>query len=85
MSLIQGIGIAKLGSGGIPLLPNTGKQIFEATPSQVSFTVTNFILSIFAIYINGSLQTFGYSTVGNIVTFTTPFYGGEELVIIGIK
>ena len=83
--MIHGIGIVG-GSGSTSVASaNVGSETFEATAGQTAFTVTAFTVNEIEVFVNGSLQTWGYSVSGNTVTFTTAFNGGEEIVIQGIK
>jgi len=68
------------------LVYNSGggnKDIFYATAAQTTFTTTFVTGSNVDVYINGVLQSSGYSwTSGTTtVTFTTVFGGGEEVII----
>jgi len=86
--MIRGIGITSgsSSSGGGSSSANQGVDTSNPTAGQTKITVSSFSLNEYVVFIDGTMQTYGYTkTASNELTFDTAFEGGEEVTVVGIK
>ena len=81
----SGIVVGQILAGGGVSSANVGKQKFTAGAGMTGVIVTDFTLNEFIVFVDGSMQTFGYTSSGQTITFINAFLGGEEILVEGIK